>query len=294
MTVLTEYAPAKVNLSLHVGPVKANRRHDLKSLVVFADESACDILEAEPASSFSLAVEGPFARDAGPARDNLVLQAARALGEALDGTAPPLAFRLTKRLPCSAGIGGGSADAAAALRLIIRAHGGDRVMALAETIAPQLGGDVLACLIAMPGLMSGEGEVFEPMPGLAPLPALLVNPGVACPTGAVFAAFDARGESLRPHPLPKTGRADASALRAYLSQNTANTLQAPAMSLVPEIAIVLDTLGAFSGTDFVRMSGSGATCFALFETMDGAEAAADKLAGTHPDWWVAATMLGAG
>jgi len=132
------------------------------------------------------------------------------------------------------------------------------------------------------------------MPGLAPLPALLANPGVACPTGPVFAAFDARGEGLRPHPLPETGRAGAEALRAYLSQNTANTLQAPAISLVPEITIVLETLGAFSGTNFVRMSGSGATCFALFETMDGAEAAADELAGTHPDWWVAATMLGAG
>ncbi len=294
MMALTEYAPAKVNLSLHVGPVKPNRRHDLKSLVVFADENACDILEAEPATSFSLAVEGPYARDAGPARDNLVLQAARALGEALDGNAPPLAFRLTKRLPCSAGIGGGSADAAAALRLIIRAHGGDRVIETAREVAPKLGGDVLACLIGMPGLMSGEGEVYKPMPAIPPLPALLVNPGVACPTGSVFAAFDKRGEDMRPHPLPETGRIGASAFRTYLSQDTVNTLQAPAMALVPEITAVLDALSALSGTVLTRMSGSGATCFALFETMDGAEAAADRLEAAHPDWWVMATMLGGG
>ena len=150
MTRLTEHAPAKINLSLHVGPPNENERHNLVSLVTFADTDAADIVTAEPASHFSLAVDGPFARQSVPAKDNLVLKAARAMNDALDGNAPPLAFRLQKKLPCAAGIGGGSADAGAALRLIVRADGGETAHTMAEAVAPLLGGDVVACFSGFP------------------------------------------------------------------------------------------------------------------------------------------------
>ncbi len=294
MTDLTEHAPAKLNLSLHVGPVKANGRHALTSLVTFTDKTVSDVLDARPATNFSLAVEGPFGKGAGPAKTNLVLQAARALNEALDGNAPPLSFRLTKRLPCAAGIGGGSADAAAALRLIVRAHGGDRVMDMAREVAPGLGGDVLACLIGIPGLMSGEGEAFEPMLNIPLLPAVLVNPGVACPTGDVFAGFDAGGGKMLDHPMPKAGRARDADFKAYLGADTINALEAPATSLVPEISDVLAALTSTPNARLTRMSGSGATCFALFDTLHEAEMAAKDLQADHPDWWTVSTMLGGG
>ncbi len=295
MSSLRDIAPAKVNLSLHVGPPKENGRHDLMSLVTFADTAAADILTAEPASAFSLAVEGPFARQCGPAKDNLVLQAARALSEALDGDAPTLAFKLEKQLPCAAGIGGGSADAAAALRLIIRAHGGEKAMTMAEAIAPLLGGDVLACLRGVPGLMSGEGEHYEPMLGIPPFPALLVNPMIACPTGSVFKAYDANPPSSVPaHPLPPAGRARQGDFVEWIAQNTANNLETPAGALVPEIRTTLNTLSALPGAKLTRMSGSGATCFTIFSDMDAAEYAAQTVKAQQPDWWVCATLLGGG
>jgi 4-diphosphocytidyl-2-C-methyl-D-erythritol kinase len=295
MISLRDIAPAKVNLSLHVGPPKDNGRHDLMSLVTFADASAADILTAEPASAFSLAVEGPFAHQCGPAKDNLVLQAARALNEALDGDAPALAFKLEKHLPCAAGIGGGSADAAAALRLLIRAHGGEKAMTMAEAIAPLLGGDVLACLRGVPGLMSGEGEQYEPMLGIPPFPALLVNPMTACPTGPVFKAYDANPPSTVPaHALPPAGRARQGDFVEWIAQNTTNNLETPASTLVPEIRTTLNTLSAMPGAKLTRMSGSGATCFALFSDMDTAEQSAERLKAKHPRWWVQATLLGAG
>lgn len=295
MSAMVEYAPAKVNLSLHVGPVKENGRHDLISLVTFADEHTADLLEAEPSTHFSLGVEGPYARQSGAARQNLVLQAARAMNSALDGNAPPLAFRLIKRLPCAAGIGGGSADAAAALRLIANAHG-EGGMELARAVAPALGGDVLACLIGQPGLMTGEGEVFELMLGLPPLPAVLVNPGIACPTGAVFQRYDETeaGNSLREHTLPSAGRGRDTDFTTYLAADTENALQRPAISLVPDIQTTLGALSALPGARLTRMSGSGATCFALFIDMSAATAAAETLSETHPNWWVSATLLGGG
>ncbi len=293
MSALIEYAPAKVNLSLHVGRVKDNGRHDLISLVTFADADSADILEAEPSTHFSLGIEGPYTRDCGPARDNLVLQAARAMNSALDGNAPALAFRLIKRLPCAAGIGGGSADCAAALRLIAHVHG-EGGMELARAVAPALGGDVLACLISQPGLMTGEGERYEPMLGLPPLPAVLANPGALCPTGPVFQHFDEAGSTLREHPLPNAGRGRDTDFTTYLAADTENALQPPAITLVPDIQTTLSALAALPGARLTRMSGSGATCFALFDTMDAASAAAEALSETHPDWWVSATMLGGG
>lgn len=293
MTRLTETATAKINLSLHVGPPKENGRHNLISLVTFADQAAADTLTAEAASNFSLAVDGPFAHQCGPAKDNLVLKAARAMNDALDGNAPPLAFRLHKALPCAAGMGGGSADAGAALRLIIRAHGGDRVQSLAQTIAPLIGGDVLACLANLPGLMSGEGETFEPVLSVPKIPAVLVNSGLACPTGEIFQAYDqAAPKTIPEHPPLPDNRTALRSFLSWLKDNTENSLESAAMNRHPEITDTLSQLQALPGARLSRMSGSGATCFAVFERLDAAEQAAEQLARQQPDWWVRATLLG--
>ena len=293
MTQLTEYAPAKVNLSLHVGPPRENGRHNLISLVTFADIDAADILTAEPASHFSLAVDGPFAQESGPAKDNLVLKAARAMNDALDGNAPPLAFRLQKTLPCAAGIGGGSADAGAALRIIVRAHGGEMAQRAAEAVAPLLGGDVLACFHNFPGFMAGEGETFEPVLSVPRLPAVLVNPGIPCPTGEIFRAFDdVAPDAIPDHPPLPDNRTALRAVVTWLNENTGNSLQSPAMSKHPEITNALAILQSLAGVRLVRMTGSGATCFAIFENFDRAEASAKALALQYPEWWVQSTLLG--
>ena len=293
--LLRAFAPAKINLSLHVGPPKANGRHDLISLVVFADDSVADELSTAPAHHFSLAVNGPFAKAAGPAQDNLVLKAARALTEQLDNDLPRLAFSLTKNLPCAAGIGGGSADAAAALRLMVKAHGGETARAAALKAAPVLGGDVLSCFYALPGLMQGEGEIFEPMLSVPPLPALLVNPGVDCPTGPIFRAYDMTAPAkIADHPAPPAGRARAQDFVEWLQRNTQNDLQAVAIKRVPIIKTVLDHLGGLPEIRLARMSGSGATCFGLFPTLDSSEKAREILQAAHPDWWVKSTLLGRG
>lgn len=293
MTRLSEHAPAKINLSLHVGPPNENERHNLISLVTFGDTDAADMLSAEPASHFSLAVDGPFAQQSGPAKDNLVLKAARAMNDALDGNAPPLAFRLQKRLPCAAGIGGGSADAGAALRLIVRAHGGETAQTMAEAVAPLLGGDVLACFHNLPGFMAGEGETFEPVLSIPRLPALLINPGIECPTGEVFGAYDEVAPDIIPeHPPLPDNRTAFRAFVSWLNDNTRNSLQSPAMRLHSEIIDVLAAMQSLSGVRMVRMSGSGATCFALFENMEQAEAAEHSLRRQYSDWWVQASLLG--
>ncbi len=295
MTRLSEFAPAKVNLSLHVGPPKENGRHTLISLVAFADETISDVVTAEPASHFSLAVDGPYASQSGPAKDNLILKAARAMNDALDGNAPPLAFRLMKNLPCAAGIGGGSADAGAALRLIVRAHGGETVQTMAETIAPLLGGDVLACFRNLPGLMTGEGENYDPLLSVPVMPAILVNAGVACPTGPVFDAYDQVAPDRVPeHPPLPDNRTALRAFLTWLRDNTENSLETPAMSKHPEITRTLATLQAMPGARLIRMSGSGATCFALFDSMEAAETAAASLTAQREDWWIRTAMLGAG
>ncbi|MEL7547111.1 MAG: 4-(cytidine 5'-diphospho)-2-C-methyl-D-erythritol kinase [Pseudomonadota bacterium] len=294
MTALTAYAPAKVNLSLHVGAVKPNGRHDLISLVTFADGQAADILSAEPSGTFSLAVNGPFAKQTGLAKDNLVLKAARLMNDALDGKAPTLAFRLTKTLPAAAGLGGGSADAAAALRLIVKMVGDPAARHAAEQIAPQLGGDVLACFYSRPGLMQGEGENFVPLEAMPTLPAVLVNPGVECPTGPVFQAYDQLPVEVLDHPPIRLRRPTPKALIRLLKRQTRNDLGAPAERLVPAIANVLQDLKKLPGSRLVRMSGSGATCFALYDTQEAAEIAAAKLAVKRPNSWIAVTHLGAG
>jgi len=290
MTVLKAIAPAKVNLFLHVGPAKPNGRHDLDSLVVFADEQASDHVSVELAEDTSLEVSGPFTEDSGELNENLVLKAARAL-QAASGSNKGAHIILKKWLPVAAGIGGGSSDAAAALRLLTQLWGIDAAHAAA--VAPGLGGDVPVALAGVPALMRGEGERVEPVRLPGRVPALLVNPRVVCPTGPVFRAYDAAGGGAaftEINPFP--GFLDKDHLTDWLSLQR-NDLEAPAIAQVPEISDVLSFLRAQPGVRLARMSGSGATCFALFDALSFAERASVVLKQEAPGWWAAPCRLGA-
>ncbi|WP_353255208.1 4-(cytidine 5'-diphospho)-2-C-methyl-D-erythritol kinase [Hyphomonas sp.] len=289
MTRLTATAAAKVNLFLHVGPVKANGRHDLDSLVVFSGPEVGDGVTAELADGLSLEVTGPYASASGETGDNLMLKAARALQAA---TSSQMGARLTldKRLPVAAGIGGGSSDAAAVLRLLTLLWAIDPAHAAAA--APGLGGDVPVALEGLPALMRGEGEQVVPV-SVKPLPAVLVNPGALCPTGPVFRAYDASGgggDFALIGDMPQLP--DAAGLSRWLTLQR-NDLEAPAIALVPAIGAALSALRAQPGVQLARMSGSGATCFALCESAGSARALAAALKAQHPDWWVEACSLGA-
>lgn len=290
MTSLKAMAAAKVNLFLHVGPAKPNGRHDLDSLVVFSDDQLCDYLEAEPAEALTLELSGPFAQEAGALDDNLVLRAARAL-QAASGTGNGAGLKLKKQLPVAAGIGGGSSDAAATLRLLTNIWKIDPAHAAA--VAPCLGGDVPVALAGAASLMRGEGERVSPVHLPPRIPALLVNPGVACPTGPVFRAFDAAGGGAgfaEVDPFPDfAGRVH---LAEWLGAQR-NDLEAPAIAQVAEIGEVLTFLRAQRGVQLARMSGSGATCFALFDAISFAEMAHVILKTEKPEWWSAPCRLGA-
>lgn len=288
MTTLATPAPAKVNLFLHVGPVKPNGRHDLDSLVAFGGIGASDYVKAELADEISLTVNGPFGADAGPVEDNLVLRAAKALQQA-SGVRAGARIELQKWLPVAAGIGGGSSDAAAVLRRLTQLWGVDR--AHARRVAPGLGGDVPVALEGAPARMRGEGE--RVMPAALPwISALLVNPRVACPTGPVFRAFDEDGGGAvfsEIDPWPEFS--SAKELGGWLARQR-NDLEAPAIRLVPEIGEVLSLLRQQRGVLLARMSGSGATCFALFAELAEAERASIILKQERPDWWAVPTRLG--
>lgn len=290
MSALKAFAPAKVNLFLHVGPPKPNGRHDLDSLVVFSDEQASDHVTVELAEDLSLEVIGPFTEESGAVEDNLVLKAARVL-KAASRVEKGAHIVLRKWLPVAAGIGGGSSDAAATLRLLTQLWEIDAAHAAA--IAPGLGGDVPVALAGMPALMRGEGERVEAVRLPGRLPALLVNPGVACPTGPVFRAHDgAGGGSAFQEIDPFPGFLDKDHLTDWLGQQR-NDLEAPAIALVPEISDVLSFLKAQPGVRLARMSGSGATCFALFDALSFAERASVVLKQEAPGWWAKPCRLGA-
>ncbi|MEQ9506109.1 MAG: 4-(cytidine 5'-diphospho)-2-C-methyl-D-erythritol kinase [Hyphomonas sp.] len=290
MASLTALAPAKVNLFLHVGPVKANGRHELDSLVVFSDDRVGDYITAETADTLSLAVSGPFAAASGPPDDNLVLRAAEAL-KAASGFVGGARITLKKWLPVAAGIGGGSSDAAIVLRLLTELWQVDPDHA--ARIAPALGGDVPVVLDGAPAMMRGEGERVTAVRMPFRLPALLVNPGKACPTGPVFAAYDAAGGGAGFREIdPVPDFPDAGDLVAWLGRQR-NELEPSAIQLVPEIAEVLRFLEAQPGARLSRMSGSGATCFALFDAIAFAERASVLLKSEKPDWWTAPCRLGA-
>ena len=277
-------APAKLNLYLHVTGRRADGYHELDSLVSFA--ALGDTLEIAPADTLALTVSGPFAGalDAG---DNLAIRAAAALAERL-GRPADVRIALHKRIPVAAGLGGGSADAAAVLRglaLMWRLgaeHAGD-----IQEVALSLGADVPVCLHARAAYMAGIGEALSAPPRLPACAVVLVNPGVPVPTGSVFAAR--RGPFSAPGRFQECPR-DAAAL-ADLLRTRRNDLESPARAQAPEIDRVLARLAAAPGCLLARMSGSGGTCFGLFADEAAAADAAGAIGGERPAWWVQATHL---
>jgi 4-diphosphocytidyl-2-C-methyl-D-erythritol kinase len=275
MAILTAFAPAKVNLALHVLGRRDDGYHLLDSLVVFADVG--DVLHAVPAVSLDLHLAGPFAASLADGADNLVLRAARALAAAR-GVGAGAHLTLEKHLPVASGIGGGSADAAAALRLLGRLWD---VAAADAALALTLGADVPVCLAGRAARMGGIGEVLSPAPPLPACGLVLVNPGVAVATPAVFRARG--GAFTAPLDLPAAGWADAAALAADLARMR-NDLEAPAVALAPPVGDVLAALRETPEVMLARMSGSGATCFGLCAGAAAAGTAAGRLA--RPGWWV--------
>jgi 4-diphosphocytidyl-2-C-methyl-D-erythritol kinase len=262
---MEEIAYAKVNLALHVRGQEADGYHRIETLFAFCEDG--DRLTAERGSALSLKVEGPFASALRGEADNLVLRGARRLADRF-GVRAGAALTLEKNLPVASGIGGGSADAAATLRLLNRLWGLDRSEADLLPLAAELGADVPACLLSRTARGEGRGDLLSEVevPGLRGAPVLLVNPGVPVSTGDVFRAWSGHDGG----PLaadPKAGR---------------NDLQAPALTLVPAIRDVLDAL---AGAPVVRMSGSGATCFALYDSVADRDHAATRIAAAHPGWW---------
>jgi 4-diphosphocytidyl-2-C-methyl-D-erythritol kinase len=283
-----ERAPAKVNLTLRVIGRRPDGYHDLESLVVFA--SVGDELTLAAGPRLLLTVRGPTAGSAGALTDNLVLKAANALAERVRGLKYGR-FVLSKRLPVAAGLGGGSADAAAALRLLARRnHLAPDDGRLCEA-ARLTGADVPVCLDPRPRLMSGIGNLLSPPLQLPQLAAVLVNPRVAVPTKGVFEALAAPRVVRVAKASEDYPPTDPAGLIEYLTDR-GNDLESPAIALQPVVAEVLEALRRLSGCRLARMSGSGATCFALFDNAKAAAAAARALRERKPDWWVRSTMLG--
>ena len=274
-----EFAPAKINLFLHVGTRRADGYHPLESLVVFVD--AGDTLVFEDADSLSLTIDGPFGEGLAGEGDNLVLRAARALA-AKAGVAKGAAITLTKSLPVASGIGGGSADAAAALRGLARLWKIDITPDAMMPIAATLGSDVPVCVASRPSFMEGRGEIVTAVAGVPSVAMLLINPGVAVPTPAVFRTLAERSGTGMARPA--SFGADARALAAYL-ETTRNDLEAPALAIAPAIGEVLAALRAQPGVLLARMSGSGATCFGIFESDAAAKVAKRTIKGARPAWW---------
>ena len=285
------FAAAKINLFLHAGAPVADGYHPLCSLMVFADVG--DRLEAQGAETLSLRLRGPFAGQlVGGEGDNLVLQAALVLTERLSGSCAPHILGLDKRLPVAAGLGGGSSDAGAALRLLRAAWDPDFSDVDLEALAASLGADGAACLWGVPVLAQGRGERLSPAPGLPSIDAVLVNPGVAVSTAEVYRGLDAamRFGDVTP-PLMPDRFESVEELAGWL-RGTSNDLEPVAVSLAPEIGDVLETLADEPETLLARMSGSGATCFALCSGDVEAEGLAERIEALRPGWWVKRCRLG--
>ncbi len=284
---LVETAWAKLNLYLHITAIRENGYHELDSLFVFTGFG--DTLTVEPSEELGFSVDGPFAAGVPVDGDNLVVRAARALSP--DG-ARGARIRLTKNLPVASGIGGGSADAAATLRVLNALWGLDLPDMRLERIAEGLGADVPACVRSVPSQVSGIGEILGPA---APLPecwVVLVNPGVAVSTPAVFRRFDAEVTRFRPAaPLGAAG--SAVKLAAALAER-ANDLEPPALAMEPVIGEALALLRKTTGCLLARMSGSGATCFGLYAGQAESRAAAARITDNNPSWWTISGPLRAG
>jgi len=292
MTLLTDIARAKVNLTLRVLGRRVDGYHDLESLVVFAD--CADTLTLQPGSALGLTTTGPGAQDCGDMSDNLVVRAARGLA----GRVPGLTlghFTLDKRLPVAAGIGGGSADAAAALRLLARANGLETDDPRVVDVARGTGADIPVCLASHACTMTGVGENLS-MLTLPELPCVMVNPRVAVATKDVFTALGlSKGEFLAGvgDVMLSPGWPEDPSFDAWLDAIDAGTndLEPPALKVEPVIGDVLSALRAADGVRLARMSGSGATCFAIFGSAAEARTAAQAIAKGNPNWWVHAGVL---
>ena len=271
----TETAYAKVNLALHVRTRRDDGYHALESLFAFCADGDALRGAVREEGEIILVIEGDFAEGLSAGEDNLVVRAARAL-QAASGTALGADLVLDKRLPIASGIGGGSADAAAALRLLIRLWDINPTRIDFPAIATSLGADVPACLGSQTVFGTGIGERLETVDlDLAGTPVLLVNPLIACPTGPVFKGWD---------------QIDRGPLDPAEWRRGRNDLATSAIALVPEIDDVLAVLRAQLPV-VARMSGSGATCFALFADDAARDAAAERIADGHPDWWLMASAL---
>ena len=291
MTVIEEFAPAKINLTLHVLGRREDGYHLLESLIAFADIG--DHVTVEKAGHFSLRVDGPFAGDLPSAGDNIVIAAAEALAHGASDIPPGAEITLKKNLPVASGIGGGSANAAACLRALLRLNGTSMSDIALNQIAVGLGADVPVCLHSKVSLVSGIGQIVEPAPVLPEVYAVLVNPRVAVPTGPVFEALGLLQGVVASEPAPPPTRAvfrTADTLAVYLRE-CRNDLEAPAAAQVREIGDVEEALFAAEGCLMARMSGSGATCFGLFAGGDEARAASDAIGREHPGWWVVSGRL---
>jgi 4-diphosphocytidyl-2-C-methyl-D-erythritol kinase len=279
------FAPAKINLFLHIGDRRADGYHELESLVAFADVG--DDLDFEKADKTSLAVDGPFAAALAGEGDNIILRAA-AGAAMLAGHDIPKAIALTKNLPVASGIGGGSSDAAATLRAFLLEWPSENVkLSDFVELAKTLGADVPVCFFGHSAWIYGIGDSIE-RTDLPELHAVLVNPGIAVSTRDVFAGLrDKSGTDIIDWPQEFR---DADAVVEFL-KIVHNDLEAPALALAPQIAEVLSALRAAPGIKLARMSGSGATCFGLFADQPAAQSAARAIAEVHTDWWVRATVL---
>ncbi|MDZ4868925.1 MAG: 4-(cytidine 5'-diphospho)-2-C-methyl-D-erythritol kinase [Alphaproteobacteria bacterium] len=280
------FAPAKINLFLHVGDKRTDGYHDLVSLIAFADTG--DWLEVRDAKRQSLSITGPFADALKDETDNLVLKAARDLdvwAEERGHKTSPVELILEKNLPIAAGIGGGSSDAAAVLHLLAEHWSLPIPIDELESIGKAMGADVPVCLRGCPTLVSGMGEILSPAPELPAFSLVLVNPGIEVPTKRIFNTISVRSGTVPP-PFPP--RFESARTFAMFLDGLFNDLAAPAKAIAPVIMSAEGALVATEGCLIARMSGSGATCVGLYEKDEDAVAAAAKIAQANPNWWVKA------
>lgn len=286
MNAFTLFAPAKINLSLKVVGRRKDGFHLLDSIVAFVNLG--DTLSFEPASSLELVIDGPMAAPLLGETDNIVLRAAKRLAD-FYGVNPNAKIRLTKNLPVASGIGGGSTDGATALMGLSRLWNVGLSFGEWNAFGLALGADVPVCLGRVPTRMQGVGEIRTTLPALPQASILLVNPGAPLSTPLVYRTR--KGDFSEPgEPIPEEGWKNVAALAGYLERN-GNDLTEAALSLAPEIGVVLDQLANCPGSLLSRMSGSGATCFALFEDDGLASEAVLKLKDAHPTWWVEKTTF---
>lgn len=277
-------APAKINLFLHITGKRPDGYHCLESLISFADIG--DEVTLEAADDFILRIDGPFAGQLPETSDNLISDAFKRLS-AETGHPLNVAVTLTKNLPIGAGIGGGSADAAAAIRLLLKHW---NIFVNEEVLNPfllSIGADVPVCFANQTSFVSGIGEVVEPMGLIEPIPALIVNPGSFLSTPEVFK----QGVAQYSHPIKYIVPTSKDELMAFLKAQH-NDLEVPAIACLPVINEVLRKIQEQQGCEFARMSGSGATCFGLFETKEQADLAGKEIRKQHPEWWVQSCFIG--